>query len=203
MHLFQKERAMSNIAETAVAGRGNVMPAELGSKFTRWGLGVFVLGFALGFIPILHYIHGAVAGDVGPAFLKNMTLWWGCPAVLMEYTLKTGGLGMVAIGLCYIVLPRAGSAIAVSGSERMAPGLCLAGLLGATVYMAVGYVVCNLIWPNFYFAPVETGKDVWLAGQLIGTMIYFYGIAAAYRGIRRHHLESNAVISATPAHAGR
>ncbi|HUT12891.1 MAG TPA: hypothetical protein VMY42_20515 [Thermoguttaceae bacterium] len=193
---------MSNATET-MAGRGNVMPAELGSKFTRWGLGLFVLGFALGFIPILHYIHGAVAGDVGPAFLKNMTLWWGCPAVLMEYTLKTGGLGMVAIGLCYIVLPRAGSAIAVSGSERMAPGLCLAGLLGATVYMAVGYVVCNLIWPNFYFAPVETGKDVWLAGQLIGIMIYFYGIAAAYRGIRHHHLESNAVISATPAHAGR
>ena len=193
---------MSNTTET-LTGRRDATSTELGSKFTRWGLGLFVLGFALGFIPILHYIHGAVAGDVGPAFLKNMTLWWGCPAVLMEYTLKTGGLGMVAIGLCYIVLPRAGSAIAVSGSERMAPGLCLAGLLGATVYMAVGYVVCNLIWPNFYFAPVETGKDVWLAGQLIGIMIYFYGIAAAFRGIRRYHFESNAVIPAAPAHAGR
>ena len=183
--------------------RGDATTAELGSKFTRWGLGLFVLGFALGFIPILHYIHGAVAGDVGPAFLKNMTLWWGCPAVLMEYTLKTGGLGMVAIGLCYIVLPRAGSAIAVSGSERMAPGLCLAGLLGATVYMAVGYVVCNMIWPNFYFAHVETGKDVWLAGQLVGITVYFYGIAVAVRRLQRNHLQSDAAISATPAHAQR
>ena len=183
--------------------RGDATPAELGSKFTRWGLGLFVLGFALGFIPILHYIHGAVAGDVGPAFLKNMTLWWGCPAVLMEYTLKTGGLGMVAIGLCYIVLPRAGSAIAVSGSERMAPGLCLAGLLGATVYMAVGYVVCNMIWPNFYFAHVETGKDVWLAGQLAGITVYFYGIAVAFRRLQRNHLQSDAAIPATPAHAQR
>ena len=171
--------------------RGDATTAELGSKFTRWGLGLFVLGFALGFIPILHYIHGAVAGDVGHAFLKNMTLWWGCPAVLMEYTLKTGGLGMVAIGLCYIVLPRAGSAIAVSGSERMAPGLCLAGLLGATVYMDVGYVVCNMIWPNFYFAHVETGKDVWLAGQLAGITVYFYGIAVAFRRLQRNHLQSD------------
>jgi uncharacterized membrane protein YoaK (UPF0700 family) len=186
-----------------MASRGNVTPAELGSKFIRWGLGLFVLGFALGFIPILHYIHGAVAGDVGPAFLKNMTLWWGCPAVLMEYTLKTGGLGMVAIGLCYLVLPRAGAAAPVSGGERMAPVLCFVGLLGATVYMAVGYVVCNLIWPNFYFQPVETGKDVWLAGQLIGIAIYFYGIAVAFGQLRRHHIKSDSVIPATPAHAGR
>ena len=121
----------------------------------------------------------------------------------MEYTLKTGGLGMVAIGLCYIVLPRAGSAIAVSGSERMAPGLCLAGLLGATVYMAVGYVVCNMIWPNFYFAHVETGKDVWLAGQLIGITVYFYGIAVAFRRLQRNHLQSDAAIPAAPAHAQR
>ena len=193
---------MSNATEI-MAGRGNVMPAELGSKFIRWGLGLFILGFIVGFIPILHYIHGAVAGDVGPAFLKNMTLWWGCPAVLMEYTLKTGGLGMVAIGLCYLVLPRAGAAAPVSGGERMAPVLCFVGLLGATVYMAVGYVVCNLIWPNFYFQPVETGKDVWLAGQLIGIAIYFYGIAVAFGQLRRHHIKSDSVIPTTPAHAGR
>ncbi len=60
----------------------------------------------------------------------------------------------------------------------------LAGLLGATVYMAVGYVVCNMIWPNFYFAHNETGKDVWLAGQLIGIAIYFYGIAVAFGRLR-------------------
>jgi len=178
---------MSSATET-MAAQDDVTSAELGSKFTRWGLGMFVLGFALGFIPIAHYIHGAVAGDVGPAFMKNMTLWWGCPAVMMEYTLKTGGLGMAAIGLCYLVLPRTGSVEPVSGSERMAPTLCLAGLLGASVYMAVGYVVCNKIWPNFYFAHVETGKDVWLAGQLAGITVYFYGIYVAFRCLKRYHL---------------
>jgi hypothetical protein len=57
---------------------------------------LFITGFLTGYIPILHYVHGAVAGDVGPVFLKNMTLWWGCPAVLAELTLKTGSLGMLA-----------------------------------------------------------------------------------------------------------
>ncbi len=193
---------MSNATET-IAGRGNVTPAELGSKFIRWGLALFILGFILGFIPILHYMLGAIAGDVGPAFLKNMTLWWGCPAVLMEYALKMGGLGMVAIGLCYVVFPRAGSAAPVSGGERVAPLLCLGGLMAALVYAAVGYVVFNSIWPNFYFEPVEMGKDVWLAGQLIGIAFYVSGIAFAFGGIRRHHIESDAVIPATPAHAGR
>jgi hypothetical protein len=80
---------MSDAVETMTI-REDITATALGSKFTRWGLGMFVLGFAVGFVPILHYMHGAIAGDVGPAFMKNMTLWWGCPAVLMEYTLKTG-----------------------------------------------------------------------------------------------------------------
>ncbi len=70
-------------------------------------------------------------------------------------------------------------------------------VVAAFVYMAVGYVVCNLIWPNFYFEPIEMGKDVWLAGQLIGIAFYVSGIVFAFGGIRRHHLESGAVISAT------
>ena len=64
-----------SIATETLAGRGDVLPAELGSIFIRWGLGLFILGFIVGFIPILHYMQGAIAGDVGPAFLKNMTLW--------------------------------------------------------------------------------------------------------------------------------
>ena len=62
-------------ATGTVSNQGNVMPGELGSKFVRWGLVQFILGFLVGFVPILHYFHGAVAGDVGPLFLKNMTLW--------------------------------------------------------------------------------------------------------------------------------
>jgi hypothetical protein len=186
-HSSKKEIIMSSATETMAVG-GDVTATELGSKFIRSGLGMFVLGFALGFVPILHYMHGAIAGDIGQAFMKNMTLWWGCPAVLMEYTLKTGGLGMIAIGLCYLVLPRASSAESISGSESRAPGLCVAGLLGALVYAAVGFVVCNMIWPNFYFAHNETGKDVWLAGQLLGIAVYFYGIYVVFRSLKRNHL---------------
>jgi hypothetical protein len=200
--LIRLERMLNNASET-MAGRGNVMPAELGSKFIRWGLGLFFLGFIVGFVPIAHYMHGAVAGDIGPAFLKNMTLWWGCPAVLMEYVLKTGGLGMVIIGVCYLVLPSADAAVPISGGERVAPVLCLGGLIAALVYAAVGYVVVNLIWPNFSFAYVEKGKDVWLAGQGIGIVVYVFGIAFAFGGIRRHHLGSNATVPAMPAHVGR
>jgi len=183
---------MSNATE-AIAGQGNVMPAELGVKFVRWGLVQFLAGFIVGFVPILHYFHGAVAGDVGPVFLKNMTLWWGCPAVLVEYVLKTGGLGMVAFGLCYVIFSRSGAAAPVSGGERVAPALCHGGLILSLVYAAVGYVVCNLIWPNFYFQPVQMGKNVWLAGQAIGIAIYVTGIAFAFGGIR--HITSSRPLS--------
>ena len=179
---------MSDAIESK-AGQVNVMPAELGSKFVRWGLIQFLLGFIVGFIPILHYFQGAIAGDVGPVFLKNMTLWWGCPAVLIEYALKTGGLGMIAIGLCYVVFSRSGSTGSVTPGERLAPALCHGGLIAALVYAVVGYVVCNLIWPNFYFQPVPMGKNVWLAGQGIGIAIYVTGIAFAFGGIR--HITSS------------
>ena len=149
--------------------------ADIGKQLIRSGLTQFFLGFLLGFVPILHYFHGAVAGDVGPTFLKNMTLWWGCPAVLMEYVLKTGGLGMAAVGLCYTVFAPS-TRTEVSGPEQWAPTLCHCGLTFAAVWMAVGYVAFNRIWPNFYFEPVPTGKNMWLGGQLAGIVVYVYGI---------------------------
>src|SRR5678815_2796849 len=99
-------------------------PAQLGWKYIVWGLGLFLTGFLTGFIPILHYVPGAQSGDVGPVFLKNVTLWWGCPAVLAEMTLKTGSLGMLAIGLCYLAAVRQGASPSVSSLERIAPTLC-------------------------------------------------------------------------------
>ena len=187
---------MSDATEN-MAGQDNVTPAELGLKFVRWGLFQFLLGFIVGFVPLLHYFQGAVAGDVGPVFLKNMTLWWGCPAVLIEYALKTGGLGMVAIGLCYVVFSRSGATGPVARGERLAPALCHSGLIAALVYAVVGYVVCNLIWPNFYFQPVQMGKNVWLAGQGIGIAIYVTGIAFAFGGIR--HITSSRSLSMNEA----
>jgi len=103
---------------------------------------------------------GAQEGDVGPIFLKNITLWWGCPAILAELTLKTGSLGMLAIGLCSLAAVREGASPSISRHERMAPILCAYGLIAEVVAAGVGFYVGNLIWPNFYFQPVPAGKNM-------------------------------------------
>jgi hypothetical protein len=172
----------------ANVSQDNSMPAVHGKLLIRWGLNLFVTGFLLGLVPVAHYIHGAVAGDIGAHFMKNMTLWWGCPAVLMELTLKTGGLGMIAIGFCYVALPRMTEAMSISSKESLAPKLCYFGLIAATIYAGVGYVVINMIWPNFFFEHNETGKNIWLAGQGIGITICIVGFFYALSGVKKNHL---------------
>jgi hypothetical protein len=156
---------------------------QLGWKYIVWGLGLFITGFLTGFIPILHYIPGAQAGNVGPAFLKNVTLWWGCPAVLAELTLKTGSLGMMAIGFAYLAIRQQNPADLTS-RERIAPTLCSYGLIAELVTAAVFYVVCNLIWPNFYFEPVQAGKNLWLAVQGISIAFFVVGVIFSFSSIR-------------------
>jgi hypothetical protein len=159
--------------------------AALGWNFIHWGLGLFITGFAVGFIPIVHYMAGAQAGGVGPEFLKNVTLWWGCPAVLAELTLKTGSLGMLAIGLCYLAAARQGASPNISGNERLAPTLCAYGLIAELVTAAVGYAVGVMIWPNFYFDAVPAGKNMWLAVQGLSILVYFVGVCYGVAGVRR------------------
>ena len=159
-------------------------PAQLGRKYIVWGLGLFITGFLTGYIPLFHYVNGAVAGDVGPVFLKNMTLWWGCPAVLAELTLKTGSLGMMAIGFAYLAIRQQDPGAVLTNRERIAPTLCSYGLIAELVTAGVFYVVCNLIWPNFYFEPVQAGKNVWLAVQGISIAFYVVGVVFAFSSIR-------------------
>jgi hypothetical protein len=97
-----------------MGGEAAVTRTELGWKFINWGPSLFIVGFLTGYIPILHYIFGGQAGNIEPLFLKNMTLWWGCPGVLAELTLKTGSLGMIAIGLCYLAADRQGGSPSIS-----------------------------------------------------------------------------------------
>jgi hypothetical protein len=177
-----------NEAASTSPGSNNSEIVIHGKILIRWGLYLLLTGFLAGLIPVAHYIHGAVAGDIGAHFMKNMTLWWGCPAVLMELTLKTGGLGMIVIGICYVVLPRGDGTIAISSKEQIAPKLCNFGLIAASIYAAVGYVVFNMIWPNFYFEHNETGKNLWLAGQGIGISIFIIGFIFAFSGVRKNHL---------------
>jgi hypothetical protein len=128
---------------------------------------------------------GAIAGDVGPNFLRNITLWWGCPAVLAELTLKTGGLGMIAIGLCYLAIIRQGASAHLSSHERIAPALCAFGLIATLVSAAAGYVICNHFWPNVYYDAISAGKNVWLAAQGLSIAVYVVGICYSFAGIRR------------------
>jgi hypothetical protein len=162
--------------------------AELGKQFIRWGLNLTLTGFFLGLVPIVHYIHGAVAGDIGHQFMKNMTLWWGCPAVLMELTLKNGGLAMLTVGICYYIFSSVSEKAIATDRERKALTICIFGLIAATIYMAVGYVVCNMIWPNFYFAHNETGKNVWLGGQFVFISVFIYGLWTPVASIKRNYL---------------
>jgi hypothetical protein len=143
-----------------------------------------------GFIPIAHYMVGAIAGDVGPDFLRNITLWWGCPAVLAELTLKAGGLGMVAIGFCYQAIQRQGASPDISSNERIAPSLCASGLVCTLVSAAAGYVICNYFWPNFYYHAIPAGKNVWLAAQGLSTAVYVVGACYSFAGIRRASAQS-------------
>ena len=83
-------------------------PVEVGVKHIRWGLGLFIFGLLVGYIPLAHYMHGSFE-TVGEAFLKNVTLWWGCAFTLAVYVAQVGSLAMIAIGLCYVVLARDGA----------------------------------------------------------------------------------------------
>ena len=78
---------------------------HVGIKYVRWGLSLFIFGLVIGYGPWLHYMHGAVE-EVQPAFLRNVTLWSGCPWTLPTYVAQLGSLAMVVFGLCYLVTGR-------------------------------------------------------------------------------------------------
>lgn len=172
-------------ATISMSGQAVTTSTSLSWQFIRWGLGLFITGFLTGFIPIGHYMVGAIAGDVGPDFLRNITLWWGCPAVLAELTLKTGGLGMIAIGFCYQAIARQDASLELSSRERVAPALCSFGLIATLVTASAGYVICNHFWPNFYYHAIPAGKNLWLAAQGLSIAVYVVGMCGAFAGIRR------------------
>lgn len=155
---------------------------ELGSKFVRRGLWLFVFGLVIGYGPWAHYMHGAME-EVQPAFLKNVTLWWGCPWTLAVYVTQVGSLAMVLFGVCYLVSARA--AVAVTGAERMALSLCFWGIIAEFVAGYLFYFVVNSMWPNFYFTPIDEGKHLWLGVQGACIALCLIGAVLATKGIGR------------------
>jgi hypothetical protein len=159
-------------------------PAELGAKFIRWGFGLFVFGLVIGFVPMAHYMHGSFE-TVGEAFLKNVTLWWGCAWTLAVYVTQVGSLAMIVIGLCYLVLARDGAMTSVTDTERMAPALCAGGIIAEVVAGFAGYYAVLAVWPNFYYGPVRAGIWAWLGLQAVCIAIYVAGVMYGSGGIKR------------------
>lgn len=186
---------MSNASMTM--GGTEAKPAELGAKHIRWGLGLFIFGLVIGYGPWAHYMHGALA-EVHPAFLQNVTLWFGCPYTLATYVAQLGGLSMVVIGLCYLAFVRDGAMESISGAERIAPVLCAVGILAEFVCGVPGEQFVNIFWPDFYYTPIDAGKWTWLGSQGICIAVYVIGVMCAYGGIKR---ASHVV--ASRAHAAR
>ena len=132
---------------------------ELGARFAKWGIGLFVLGVLASFGVIAHYCVGA-RWPTGELFTQNITLWWGSPWTLSVAVLQMGGLSLVALGGLQIVEARASQA-QVSGESSASFWLCVVGLLGTFLVGYPGYFVFDAIRPGFYDAPVAAGKNAW------------------------------------------
>jgi hypothetical protein len=154
---------------------------------------LFIFGLVTGYGPWLHYMHGALE-EVHEAFLKNVTLWFGCPWTLPIYVTQLGGLSMVVIGLCYLAFGRDGAMESISGAERSGPALCAIGIIAEFVFGFPLYFAVNAVWPNFYYTPIQAGKWTWLGMQGVCILIYVIGVICAYGGIKRasHVLEARA-----------
>ena len=108
--------------------------ANIGARFAKWGLGLFIFGVFLTFGIIAHYCVGA-RWPTGELFMQNISLWWACPWTLSVAAVQAGGLGMVAIGLTRMIASRIAPHGAAAESSA-ALWLCVVGLLGV---FAVGY----------------------------------------------------------------
>jgi hypothetical protein len=158
--------------------------SQFGLKFLRSGSKLFITGLALGLIPIVHYMVGGVGHKVGDAFLEEVTLWFGCPAEKLVQIVQIGGLSMLAIGLCYLVLARKTDR-QVTDSERLGFTLCVFGLVSEIFSGGVLYLIFDYVFfPNFYFHPITLGKVLWLGAQVISFSIYLTGIVLVLGGVK-------------------
>lgn len=157
---------------------------ELGGKFVRAGFWLALLGFVMSFGMVLHYVVGAQY-DTGAQFLKNVTLWYACPWTLSTAVVLGGAFGMIAIGAVYAVFGRVTAPQPAGSGEGIGLWLCTLGLIAIFLTGYVGYFVVDSVWSEFYYAPVTTGKNVWLFMQRGCMAVFALGVMLAFGGIRR------------------
>ena len=97
-------------------------PVEVGATYIRWGLGLFVFGLVSGFIPLAHYgPPRLVRGGARGVPQERHAVVGMCVRARRSMYAQVGSLGMIALGLCYVVLARDGALTSLASAERMAP----------------------------------------------------------------------------------
>jgi hypothetical protein len=172
---------------------------QLGARFAKWGLGLFLFGVFLTFGIVAHYCVGA-RWPTGELFMQNITLWWACPWTLSVAAVQAGGLGMVALGVTQMAAARVSPHDFGHAESSTALPLCIAGLLGVFAVGYPGYFIFDAIWPGYYYSPIAAGKNAWLLGQAFFIAVYLGGAFAMFNAVRR---ALNAASLAAPAPAGR
>jgi len=161
---------------------GGSTTSGLGVRFIEWGLGLGLFGVLISFGIIGHYVRGAQY-DTGHEFLHNVGLWFACPWTLSVYAIQLGSVGMVVLGLLYVVLGNRDPAASQPGTAEL--WWCVVALIGIFCTGYVGYFVVDAIWPEFYYKPVPRGKDVWLLAQAACMACYFIGLILARNRVHR------------------
>jgi hypothetical protein len=151
----------------------------LGVRFIRWGLGLFIFGLIFGFGLLGYYFHGTIESGM---LSESDARWLNYPWTLATYILQVGGLGMVAIGAVYWLLP--GDKLEIESVDYTALWLCIVGLIATFLTSYVGYFVANAIWPSFFYKPVTQGVNAWIASQALGVALYLFGVVLAFFSIR-------------------
>lgn len=158
--------------------------AHAGGQFIRSGFSLLFLGFLMSVGMVMHYVVGAQY-PTGHDFMSNVTLWWGCPWTLSTAVVLGGALCMVAIGAVHAALARYPGAATVGAGTGVALWLCVLSLAAMSLTGYVGYFVIDAMWPQFYYAPVTQGKNVWLFMQLACIVVFAFGVVIAFPDIRR------------------
>ena len=151
----------------------------LGVRFVRWGLALFIFGLIFSFGLLGYYFHGTIESAL---FAENAVRWLNYPWTLATYVLQVGGLGMVAIGAVYWLLP--GDKLETESLDYTALWLCVTGLIATFLTSYVGYFVVNAIWPSFFYKPVTAGMNAWIIAQAVSVAFYLFGVVLAFFSIR-------------------
>ncbi len=162
----------------------NTTPTQLGTRFVRAGLRLFILGLFMCLGMISHYLIGA-RYDNGAAFLTNVSVWFGCPWTLSTAVVLLGAIGMIAIGGAYATLGRASSVAETRSLERLAFHLCTWSLVAIFLTGFVGYFFVDAYARGFYYVPIKGPKNFWLLEQLACVMLFLAGVFMVSSGVKR------------------